>query len=131
MHQPQFPYSCVEKHPADPDNKACFNLTTGDIEDAPGLDSLYSYKAEVKDGKIVVTASLSEIKSKVGRLPTKAGKGIRQTQNKEQRENEQVVIVGGGSGTIHCLESLREHGYPGKITVLTRETYAPIDRWVD
>jgi len=37
------------------------------------------------------------------------------------------VIVGGGSGTFGALLKLREHGYPGKITVITHEGY-PIDR---
>lgn len=59
-----------------------------------------------------------------------------------------VVIVGGGSGAFHAIESLREvcemliqtpwemhsyrmtwqHGYNGAITVLSKEPHAPIDR---
>lgn len=55
-----------------------------------------------------------------------------------------VVIVGGGSGAYHAVESLREvsvllssvghllmsiqHGFNGSITVLTKEPHAPIDR---
>jgi apoptosis-inducing factor 3 len=39
-----------------------------------------------------------------------------------------VVIVGGGSGAFHAVESLREHGFKGPITMLTKERYAPIDR---
>ena len=60
-----------------------------------------------------------------------------------------VVIVGGGSGGFMAIESLREvticiearsrleetypkyeqHGYKGPITVLSKEQYAPIDRY--
>jgi hypothetical protein len=39
-----------------------------------------------------------------------------------------VVIVGGGSGTFHAVESLRENGYTGSITILSKEAHAPIDR---
>lgn len=77
-------------------------MCTGDIEDAPALDSLYKYKTEVKDGKIVVSASEKELKSKVGRKIPRARNPIPGTKM------ETVVIVGGGSGGIHTIESLRE-----------------------
>ena len=41
-----------------------------------------------------------------------------------------VVIVGGGSGAFHAVESLREHGYIGNITILSKENHPPIDRFV-
>lgn len=41
-----------------------------------------------------------------------------------------VLIVGGGSGTFHAVESLRENGYAGSITILSKERYPPIDRSV-
>jgi hypothetical protein len=81
---------------------ACFNVCTGDIEDSPGLDSLWKYSAEVKDGKIVVSASEKEVKSKVGRVVSKA-----RTKPASAVTDETVVIVGGGSGAIHTIESLR------------------------
>lgn len=77
-------------------------MCTGDIEDAPGLDSLWKFSATVKDGKIVVAASQKEIKSKVGRVVPKA-----KTEKGVQESKETVVIVGGGSGGIHTVESLR------------------------
>lgn len=80
---------------------ACFNVCTGDIEDAPGLDSLWSFSADVKDGKIVVSASEKEVQSKVGRIVSKA------RTEKPVQDKESVIIVGGGSGGIHCVESLR------------------------
>lgn len=81
---------------------ACFNVCTGEIEDAPGLDSLYKYKAEIKDGKIVVSAPEKELKSKVGRkIPRARNPSV-------ASKTETVVIVGGGSGCIHTIESLRQ-----------------------
>lgn len=80
---------------------ACFNVCTGDIEDAPGLDSLYKWSAEIKNDKIVVTADQKELKSKVGRIvPRSKAKGV-------PKEDQTVVIIGGGSGGIHTIESLR------------------------
>jgi len=102
---------------------ACFNVKTGDIEDAPGLDSLWSYKASIKDGKIVVSASEKEVKSKVGRVVAKS-----KTAKISKRDEETVVIVGGGSGGLQTIESLRMNEYQGKIVLISEEPYAPIDR---
>lgn len=107
---------------------ACFNVCTGDLEDAPGLDALFSYQVEEKDGKIVVTAPMKDIKAKVGRTVLSSKKAKAAKIGSGDRKEEMVVIVGGGGGAIHCLESLRENGYEGKITVLSKEGYAPIDR---
>jgi len=99
---------------------ACFNVGTGDIEDAPGLDSLYKWSATVKDGKISVSASQKELKSKVGRVVPK--------DRTKVSGKETVVIVGGGSGGIHTVESLRMNGYTGDITLISEEPNAPMDR---
>ena len=76
----------------------------------------------------MVTAPIKDIKSKVGEMVSSSRKVKAVKAESERRLDEMVVIVGGGSGTIHCLESLRENGYEGKITVLSKEGYAPIDR---
>jgi hypothetical protein len=103
-------------------NPACFNVCTGDIEDSPGLDSLWKYKAEVKDGKIFVTAPDKEIKAKVGRVISKARKPAAASKK------ETVVIVGGGSGGVHTIEALRAADFAGDIVLISKEDYAPIDR---
>lgn len=85
---------------------ACFNVKTGDIEDSPGLDSLYKWSAEVKGDKIVVTANQKELKSKVGRVVTSS----KSKATAGGQSEETVVIVGGGSGGSHTVESLRMVG---------------------
>ena len=82
-------------------------MTNGDIEDSPGLDSLWSFKAEEKDGKIVVSASEKEVKSKVGKVAAKTKYMAKKEAMQKGNEGETVVIVGGGSGGIHAIESLR------------------------
>ncbi|KLT42943.1 hypothetical protein CC85DRAFT_285101 [Cutaneotrichosporon oleaginosum] len=101
---------------------ACFNVCTGDIEDAPGLDSLFKYVAEERDGKIYVSAPEKELQAKVGRKIARARNPLAHSKG------HTVVIVGGGSGGIHTIEGLRANDYAGDIVLLSRETYAPIDR---
>ncbi|CAE6511221.1 unnamed protein product [Rhizoctonia solani] len=101
---------------------ACFKICSGDIEDAPAPDALHAFKVEIKDGKIVVTANPEHTtKNGMSRLPELASVSA--------RSNEPgVVIVGGGSGGLFTVESLRENGYQGSITLISKEDYAPIDR---
>jgi len=63
---------------------------------------LFKWSAEIKGDKIVVTANQKELKSKVGRVVTSAKNKANATKSEET-----VVIVGGGSGGSHTIESLR------------------------
>jgi NADPH-dependent 2,4-dienoyl-CoA reductase/sulfur reductase-like enzyme len=104
------------------------------------LDGLHTYSTEVKEGKIYVTADLKTVTSKMGRSPIARAKA---KKNKpahtddpkssialpdHDTTNEKIVVVGGGSAGLHTIEALREHGFDGKITLLTKENYPPIDR---
>ena len=100
---------------------ACFNAKTGDIEDAPALDHLPVFQVTERDGAVYVTGEESAIKSSK-RQPNVSCKGFGALQE------DQVVIVGGGSGTLGVVESLREDGWKGGITVVSNEGYYPIDR---
>ncbi|KAJ7284662.1 hypothetical protein C8J57DRAFT_1670192 [Mycena rebaudengoi] len=101
---------------------ACFNVCTGDIEDAPAPSALHSFQVQVSDGQIHVTAKTSDTeKANLARSPKLTTVGTETSGNG-------VVIVGGGSATFHAIESMREHGYKGPIMVLTKERHAPIDR---
>ncbi|OBZ72306.1 Apoptosis-inducing factor 1 [Grifola frondosa] len=119
---------------ADGELSACFNICTGDIEDAPAPSALHSFKAHIADGKIHVTADPANTLS----APPKTSTGA-------SGQGRGVVIVGGGGGAFHCVESLAryllllfplshapltrtQHGYLGPITVLSKESHAPIDR---
>jgi NADPH-dependent 2,4-dienoyl-CoA reductase/sulfur reductase-like enzyme/nitrite reductase/ring-hydroxylating ferredoxin subunit len=102
---------------------ACFNVCTGDIEDAPAASALHSFKVQVSGGKIKVTADPSRtLKENASRPP----KLLPEFQG--ETGGNGVVIVGGGGGAFAVVESLREHGYASPITILTREPHTPIDR---
>ncbi|CAK7272466.1 Apoptosis-inducing factor 1 [Sporothrix epigloea] len=99
---------------------ACFNARTGDVEDAPALDHLPTFRVVERDGAVYVTGDRDAIKA--GRRKP----NIRRPASRQ--DTEKVVIVGGGSGAIGAVEALRENGFSGKITVITNEGYLPIDR---
>ncbi|ROT36547.1 hypothetical protein SODALDRAFT_362359 [Sodiomyces alkalinus F11] len=102
---------------------ACFNAKTGDVEDAPALDALPVFKVAERDGAVYVTGEESAIKSSHRKpnfkcqRPTSTGGG-----------GDKVVIVGGGSGALGAVEGLRNGGFSGPITIISREGYLPIDR---
>ncbi|KAG5721933.1 putative flavoprotein C26F1.14C [Termitomyces sp. T112] len=101
---------------------ACFNVCTGDIEDSPAPSALHSFKAHVSDGKIYVTANPAHaLGNNKARQPTLLSSGT-------DSVGKGLIIVGGGAAAFHTVESLREHGYSLPITILSKETYTPIDR---
>ncbi|KAI0423437.1 hypothetical protein F5Y09DRAFT_327355 [Xylaria sp. FL1042] len=100
---------------------ACFNAKTGDVEDAPALDALNTFKIVEKNGAVYVRGEEAAIKS--GRRKPNIRCRVSSTS-----EADQVVIVGGGSGAIGAIEALRAGGFSARITVITKEGYLPIDR---
>lgn len=100
---------------------ACFHANNGEIEDAPALDSLLSLKLDVEGDELFVTADPEKLKGKPGVAPSCKGGAQSVAQGKG------IVVVGGGAGTIHCVEELRKSGYQGSITVVSNEQ-AIIDR---
>lgn len=71
-------------------------------EDAPAPNAIHSFKAEISDGKIHVTAKQSDtLKANKSRLPKLH---VQNTTTK----GTGVVIVGGGAGALNAIESLRE-----------------------
>lgn len=97
-------------------------------EDAPAPSALHSFKARVDSGKIHITADPSRtLKNNMSRAPKLSST----SERGGGKGSAGVVIVGGGSGAFHAVEGLRESGYTGSITILSKETYAPIDRSVD
>lgn len=92
---------------------ACFSVKTGDIEDAPGLDSLHKYAVEPTEGEhdqIRITADLDVIKAKKGRLPCADRARVRKhtREGAVKGAEEHVVIIGGGSAGAGAIEGLRE-----------------------
>jgi apoptosis-inducing factor 3 len=94
-----------------PWHHACFNLDTGEALAAPALSPVGCWQVTERDGKIVVGARKEQLPTK------KAGSAA-----------ERVVIVGGGAAGFAGAEMLRRRGYAGRITMLSNDDAAPVDR---
>jgi len=98
---------------------ACFDSKTGDIEDFPGLDSLACHKVEEVNGQIVVQADKRELVS---------GRRLQVPVEVLENPDVRVVVVGGGAAGHTAVETLRQEGYAGAITLVTKEQHLPYDR---
>ena len=97
---------------------ACFKVSTGDVEDAPALDPIAKYEVIEKDGAVYVKTTEEALKNNRKFLNIKCS----------SVSEDKVLVIGGGSGTLGAIEGLRGGGYNGKITVISKEGYQPIDR---
>lgn len=97
---------------------ACFNVKTGDIEDAPAPDPLQKFEIVQKDGAVYIKGTEADIKAARRTLSIKC-----KAQGKEQ-----VLVVGRGSGAMGAIEGLRAGGFTGHITSIAQEDHWPIDR---
>ncbi|RUS78071.1 hypothetical protein EGW08_014151, partial [Elysia chlorotica] len=98
---------------------ACFNVKTGDIEDFPGLDSVHTFQVEVRGSDVVVKADPVALDN------FRRVKAVSRCEPSDPRE---VLIVGGGPASVVCTETLRQEGFTGKITLVSKETDLPYDR---
>ncbi|KAH7357579.1 rubredoxin-NAD(+) reductase [Pyrenochaeta sp. MPI-SDFR-AT-0127] len=97
---------------------ACFKVSTGDVEDAPALDPISKYEVLERDGAVYIKTDEDTLKANRRALNVKCS----------SVSDEHVLVIGGGSGTLGAVEGLRGGGYTGKITVISKEGYQPIDR---
>lgn len=103
-----------------PFHGACFRVTTGDIEDAPALDPLKSIEVVVEDGNVYLMVDPEKLEGPVDSLPKE--------MPSHATRGHHTVFVGGGAVALHGVQEMRRRGYAGRITMLTAEPYAPIDR---
>ncbi|KAI4271205.1 MAG: hypothetical protein L6R35_006558, partial [Caloplaca aegaea] len=96
----------------------CFNVGTGDIENAPALDPLAKFEVYEKSGAVYIKGEEATIK---------ASRRSPDVKCKAQGQ-EKIVVVGGGSGAMGAVQALREQGFKGDITMVSKEPNLPIDR---
>jgi NADPH-dependent 2,4-dienoyl-CoA reductase/sulfur reductase-like enzyme/nitrite reductase/ring-hydroxylating ferredoxin subunit len=101
-----------------PWHHACFNVTNGDLEEPPALDGLMHYDVSVREGRVF--ASLPE-ETPDRRTPSLA-------KHDPGSDARRFVIIGGGAAGYAAAQTLREDGFRGRITLITREDRAPYDR---
>jgi len=98
---------------------ACFSTQTGDIEDFPCTDAIYSFDVEIKKDDVVVS------------IPKKALKNYKRTLKMAKlslSEKRVAIIIGAGPAGLICAETLRQDGFTGKIILIGKEKILPYDR---
>ncbi|KAG5684557.1 hypothetical protein PVAND_013782 [Polypedilum vanderplanki] len=98
---------------------ACFNITSGDIEDFPGQDSIPCYQVKIEKGQVKVRARKSELQT---------NKRVHNFAKRDKNDSRTFVIVGGGPSGAICAETLRAKGFTGRIVMISNETTLPYDR---
>ncbi|KAL8680542.1 MAG: hypothetical protein Q9186_003293 [Xanthomendoza sp. 1 TL-2023] len=99
-------------------SNSCFNVGTGDVEDAPALDPLAKFEVYEKSGAVYIKGEEATIKASRRNPNVKCA----------AQGQEKVVVVGGGSGAMGAVQALREQGFKGDITMISKEPNLPIDR---
>lgn len=102
-----------------PWHSACFNLTTGDIEDGPVLDAIPSYQCRVSGGRVLV---------RVPRQFPRSHKRQPRMCRSRHGDNRVFLVLGGGPAGAAAVETLRQEGYTGRIVLVNAEKHLPYDR---
>lgn len=96
----------------------------GDIEDAPGLNSLQPFKVVIEDDRVFIEAEAELVKA------TEFGRKPPTCKARSQIDEPGIVVIGGGSGGYHFVEEIRKLNHAGKVTLISEEAHVPIDRYV-
>ena len=97
-----------------PWHHACFDVQNGDQLEPPGLNALQRYELRTEGGDTYIT------------VPDDAGE--RTPSTAEGEDERTFVILGGGVAGENALETLRDHGFAGRLVLVTQELTPPYDR---
>ncbi len=100
-----------------PWHHACFNIETGGLEEPPALDGLVHYDVHVREGHIIASVP---VETPDRQTPSLA--------KHDPSDTRQFVIIGGGAAGYAAAQTLREDGFRGRVSIITREDRAPYDR---
>lgn len=96
-----------------PWHHACFDARSGALLEPPGLDGLPVYPVRVAAGEVWVTVS------EAARPPP---------PRRDPADARRCVVIGGGCAGAYTVESLRDHGFGGRIVWITGGEFPSIDR---
>ena len=94
-----------------PWHKAAFSVHDGALLEPPALKGLATYRTEIRDGAVFVDGSKRE-----QAVPVAAS------------DDRHVVILGAGAAGAACASALRDFGFGGAISMVSREPDPPYDR---
>jgi len=101
-----------------PWHQACFNVSSGEVEEPPALDNLLRFQVRVEGDQVFV------------RIPEQATDRAVPVMAKHRPEvdGRTFVIVGAGAAGLAAAETLRHEGFEGRLIMITRESQVPYDR---
>ncbi|XP_026101049.1 apoptosis-inducing factor 3-like isoform X1 [Carassius auratus] len=103
---------------------ACFNITTGDIEDFPGLDSLPTFQVRVEKEKVIIRADKQALQTqRRSKAMSKCSAVINSSTGFSH-----ILIIGSGPAGLVCAETLRQEGFTDRIVMCTMDKHLPYDR---
>uniref|UniRef100_A0A8C7QPU6 Rieske domain-containing protein n=1 Tax=Oncorhynchus mykiss TaxID=8022 RepID=A0A8C7QPU6_ONCMY len=94
---------------------ACFNIQTGDLEEYPGMDCLPCHTVKVENNKVYVSVN-------------KKTKRIKSMGSRVEGVIHTILLLGGGSASLVCAETLRQENFGGRIIMVTRDNLLPYDK---
>lgn len=94
-------------------HQSTFDLTTGDVTAPPALSGLTVYPTRVVGGRVLST------------LP---GTGPAEPTRPAGADARTFVLLGGGAAGDAAAESLRHHGFAGRVVIVTADDRPPYDR---
>jgi NADPH-dependent 2,4-dienoyl-CoA reductase/sulfur reductase-like enzyme/nitrite reductase/ring-hydroxylating ferredoxin subunit len=100
-----------------PWHHACFNITTGDLQEPPAFDALPHYEVKIENDQVIVL------------VPNEAAdRRTPQMIRRDSKDQRLFVIAGGGAAGYTAAQTLREDGFTGRVVLITREGHLPYDR---
>ena len=100
-----------------PWHHACFNAKTGSLKEPPAADSLPQFEIIIENDNVLVKVPEEFPFSKTPEMA-----------ERDEYNDENFVIVGGGAAGYAAAQSMREAEYKGRITIVTKENRTPYDR---
>lgn len=100
-----------------PWHHACFDITTGDLQEPPAFDALPRYEVKIENDLVIVSVPDS---APDRRTP--------QMTKRDTKDERLFVIAGGGAAGYAAAQTLREDGFMGRLVLITREKHLPYDR---
>jgi nitrite reductase/ring-hydroxylating ferredoxin subunit len=102
---------------------AAFNITTGDIEDYPGVNCLPKFDVTLGTANdVYLTTTLARLLNP-SPIRTRIEKAC-----VIEASRKKIVIIGSGSAGLICAEKLKDRSDLFEVTILTRELHPPYDR---
>lgn len=103
-----------------PFHNAAFSVKDGAAEGGPMLNGLERFEITEKDGQLHI---------KVNKAKLNVPKPMDMVKP-DPADKRNYVIIGGGPSGLSAAETLRQSGYTGRITILSKEADLPYDRTI-